>query len=390
MPLADEFFPSLVDYLHLDAVRQQLMNLLDEKKSMWIDDERQDFPFEELWEISGSVHHAKEQEIVESLSTSYRTIVLRYSDTKNLSRERAFFEILQLTSVDICCQTYPSAYQLHIREEVRRLFRSKFFNTAGKNKDIEEMNVMKITSKDLYNLRDVGTLVERDALILNSLNTKRKSLHPHVIVTRRECMQSHSPFMDVMSSRQDLTAGSTPGNNKTAKLSRLTVSSSSPSKPPWDAFFNTAGKLLANRAPPADLRAVQASAQNGHASWRLSNSRLSPGNTIQQMYSNLQDTSRSSLTERSSPMRSEQGSSCHDVSPKRVRDCTPHYLQRRGVSILQMAIDDYKLSKTMEKMELDRKELEEIRGRKLASKNNKAFVMESKHRSTGNLLGKQP
>mmetsp|Transcript_35268 Transcript_35268/g.110203 ORF Transcript_35268/g.110203 Transcript_35268/m.110203 type:complete len:90 (-) Transcript_35268:968-1237(-) len=82
MPLADEFFPSLVDYLHLDAVRQQLMNLLDEKKSMWIDDERQDFPFEELWEISGSVHHAKEQEIVESLSTSYRTIVLRYSDTK--------------------------------------------------------------------------------------------------------------------------------------------------------------------------------------------------------------------------------------------------------------------------------------------------------------------
>mmetsp|Transcript_35262 Transcript_35262/g.110190 ORF Transcript_35262/g.110190 Transcript_35262/m.110190 type:complete len:204 (-) Transcript_35262:16-627(-) len=203
-------------------------------------------------------------------------------------------------------------------------------------------------------------------------------------------MQSHSPFMDVMSSRQDLTAGSTPGNNKTAKLSRLTVSSSSPSKPPWDAFFNTAGKLLANRAPPADLRAVQASAQNGHASWRLSNSRLSPGNTIQQMYSNLQDTSRSSLTERSSPMRSEQGSSCHDVSPKRVRDCTPHYLQRRGVSILQMAIDDYKLSKTMEKMELDRKELEEIRGRKLASKNNKAFVMESKHRSTGNLLGKQP
>ena len=32
----------------------------------------------------------------------------------------------------------------------------------------------------------------------------------------------------------------------------------------------------------------------------------------------------------------------------------------RGVSILQMAIDDYKLSKTMEKMELDRKELEEM------------------------------
>ena len=32
----------------------------------------------------------------------------------------------------------------------------------------------------------------------------------------------------------------------------------------------------------------------------------------------------------------------------------------RGVSILQMAIDDYKLSKTMAKMELDRKELEEM------------------------------
>ncbi len=131
----------------------------------------------------------------------YRGIVLRFSNRRLLSRERAFYELLHFLATEAGTCTFPANVRPIIASEITRLGRSDFFNDYRRLHDERmDKDVADMQTKDLYAMRNLGTeagLFESRRLsnrIINVLNVKRKSLHPPIWITSDEAVLGRSPL----------------------------------------------------------------------------------------------------------------------------------------------------------------------------------------------------
>ena len=320
----------------------------------------------------------------------YRNIVFRYSNPPMPSRERAFFELLHQLAMEATTSTFPQALRPAIAREMARICRSDFFNSTRRvDEEREDAEVSRVRAKDLYALRNLGHSGGKDSRIINAMNVKRKSLHPHISVTRQEALEARSRMVAaVVPAPMERLKNSLDLIKAEATLSRscLDVHTNggggggerrqAMTRPPFDGAFNTGSTKGLGAAGGLGLRAASAAAGGGHTTWTCHQT-LSPDRTrihrlvesngrrfLQQMYTREirratgsgdhehwarsllpkqavggQDAADDASTGASDLQQQPDAS---QPQPDPVAHRVPHYLVGSENEILRQAIDDHR------------------------------------------------
>ena len=316
----------------------------------------------------------------------YRIIVFRYSNPPMPSRERAFFELLHQLAMEATTSTFPLALRPAIAREMARICRSDFFNSTRRvDEEREDSEVSRVRAKDLYALRNLGRSGGKDSRIINAMNVKRKSLHPHISVTRQEALEARSRMVAaVVPAPMERLKHSLDLIKAEATLSRSCLDVHTDggggggdgerrhamTRPPFDVSTKGQGS-----AGGLGLRAASAAAGGGHTTWTCHQT-LSPDRTrihrlvesngrrfLQQMYTReIRRATYSgdhkhwarSLTAKQAvggqdaadastgASDLQQQPDASQAQPDPVAPRVPHYLVGSETEILRQAIDDHR------------------------------------------------
>ena len=213
-----------------------------------------------------------------ALSNAYRAVLFRGGSARGLARDRDFFELLIFFSTRLACLTFPDALHKQVATEVARLGRSNYFNSERRKQEAsEDAGLSKITARQVYDMQMIGQS-ERDARVLNTLNSSRRTSHPVVPVVARQVISARTPTATSQLPNPEMPFSRTMAtlrSHRPATSTMRAASSGRPASAPFDAFFNTPGLAVAaqgqhvtlqrlvdpwrqGQTPPPDARALQA------------------------------------------------------------------------------------------------------------------------------------
>ena len=141
-----------------------------------------------------------------ALANSYRQVLLRGSNIRLLSRDRAFFELLYHFANILGYASFPGTHRQYMALEIQRIFRTDYFNIRRRLKnDMEDETIKCVTSRDIWDHREVnlktyldprnlpclaheGSRNNQAAPFLAPAETLRVAPHPDQMRCKKHCV----------------------------------------------------------------------------------------------------------------------------------------------------------------------------------------------------------